>query len=198
MGVVGAILLLVLPIQVVNGKASADLSVEQLRQLEEGEIVVSVNQADGPARGTVEASILIEAPVDLIWPVMKDCAEVPTFVPGVEECEVLDSGENWESIRHEVKWIWLFPRLSYVFRADYQPKREISFNRTSGDLRAMRGSWRLIPAGGGRTLVRYQVYLDPGLLIPQWLVRSSLQTDLPAVLTALRNKVLVEQSGQGE
>ncbi len=124
--IVVAVLLLALPIQVGVGRTSPDLSEEQLDQLEQGDIVVSVNQAEGPARGTVEATILIDAPVDLIWRIMNDCDEIPTFVPGVKECEVLDSGENWEIIRHEVKWIWLFPRLSYVFRAHYQPKLDLS------------------------------------------------------------------------
>jgi hypothetical protein len=46
--------------------------------------------------------------------------------------------------------------------------------------------------------VRYRVYLDPGFLIPQWLVRNSLKSDIPAVLTALRNKVLAIQGEQEE
>jgi ribosome-associated toxin RatA of RatAB toxin-antitoxin module len=181
-----------------SGRTVPDLSEDQLHRLEQGDIVVSVNQAEGPARGTVEATILIEAPVDLIWRIMNDCEEIPNFIPGIEKCEVLESGENWEFIRHEIKWIWLFPRLSYVFRADYLPKREISFNRISGDLREMKGSWRLIPAESSGTFVRYRVYLDPGFLIPQWLVRNSLKSDIPAVLTALRNKVLAIQGEQEE
>ncbi|MEJ2417713.1 MAG: SRPBCC family protein [Exilibacterium sp.] len=196
--VVVAALLLAFSRQAGAEAAAEELSADQLHRLEQGEIVVAVNQAEGPARGTVEAAILIEAPVNLVWRIMKDCTEIPTFVPGVEKCEVLDSGENWESIRHEVKWIWFSPRLSYVFRADYQPKREISFYRTSGDLREMKGSWRLIPVESGGTFVRYRVYIDPGFLVPQWLVRSSLKSDLPAVLAALKNKVLTIQDGQKE
>lgn len=193
---VAAVVLIGLPMRISAGTASSDLTAEQLRRLEQGEILVSVNQEEGPVRGTVEATILIDAPAERIWRVMIDCSEIPTFIPGLEACEVLDSGENWDIIRHDVKWIWFFPRLSYVFRACYQPHRQISFTRISGDLREMRGSWRLTPTEkSSRTLVRYQVYLDPGLLVPQWLVRSVLKSDLPAMLAALRDKVLASPAG---
>jgi ribosome-associated toxin RatA of RatAB toxin-antitoxin module len=190
-GIVLAALLIGLSMRVGIGRASTDLSAEQLSQLEQGDILVAVDKADGPARGTVEATILIDAPAQRIWKVMIDCGEIPTFVPGVQACKVLDSGENWEVIRHDVKWIWLFPRLSYVFKARYQPNRQIHFTRIGGDLREMRGSWQLTPIKrSNSTLVRYRVYLDPGFLIPQWLVRNALKSDLPAVLVALRTKVL--------
>ena len=48
----------------------------------------------------------------------------------------------------------------------------------------------------GQTLVRYRVFLDPGFWVPQWLVRTSLKADLPAVLTALRTKVLDSLPGE--
>jgi hypothetical protein len=41
-----------------------------------------------------------------------------------------------------------------------------------------------------QTIARYRVFLVPGFLGPQWLVRQSLKRNLPAVLTSLRNKIL--------
>jgi hypothetical protein len=118
-------------------------------------------------------------------------------VPGLKACRVLDSGHNWEIIRHEVKWIWLLPPLAYIFRADYQPNRKIDFVSLQGDLREMKGTWRLTPVDReSQTIVRYRVFLDPGFFVPQWLVRQSLKTDLPDVLTSLRNKVLTLTAGQ--
>ena len=82
-----------------------------------------------------------------------------------------DSGKNWEIIRHEVKWIWFLPRISYVFRADYQINRRIDFVKIKGDLREMKGSWHLFPLDeADQTIVRYEVYLDPSFFIPQWFI----------------------------
>ena len=177
--------------------AYADVGADQLLRLDQGEVLVTVQPAQGETRGTVEATILIDAPAERIWQVMLDCSDIPAFVPGVTGCQILDSGENWEIIRHDVKWMWLFPELSYVFRAHYLPNRQIDFTRIAGDLRDMRGRWRLTPIRDSKqTLVRYRVYLDPGFLVPQWLVRHSLKSDLPEVLTALRDRVLTLPTAQ--
>ena len=177
--------------------ASSDLTDAQLLQLENGDVLVAVRQAQDPSKKTVEASILIDASAERIWQIMVNCSEIPTFVPGVKDCQVLASGHNWELIRHDVRWVWLFPKLSYVFMARYQQNRQIDFSRIEGDLRDMRGSWRLTPMPhSGQTLVCYRVFLDPGFWVPQWLVRTSLKADLPAVLTALRTKVLDSLPGE--
>jgi ribosome-associated toxin RatA of RatAB toxin-antitoxin module len=174
-----------------NAHATSDLSESQLLQLKSGAVLVAVQQADEPSKGMVEATVLIDAPAESIWQVMVNCHEIPTFVPGLKACQVLMAGENWEIIRHEVKWMWLLPRLSYVFRAIYQPNRQIDFVKIEGDLREMKGTWRLTPLNEtGQTIVRYSVYLDPGFFVPQWIVRQSLKADLPAILTALRTEVL--------
>ena len=174
-----------------DANATSVLSESQLLQLKGGAVLVAVQQTDEPSKGMVEAMILIDAPAESIWQIMVNCDEIPTFVPGLKACRVLAAGENWEIIRHEVKWIWFLPRLSYVFRAVYQPNRQIDFVKIEGDLREMKGNWRLTPLNEtGQTIVRYSVYLDPGFFVPQWIVRQSLKADLPAVLTALRTKVL--------
>lgn len=191
-GLIAASVMMLIAVQMMVGVALAasDLSGAQRLQLDNGDVLVAVQSAQGASKGTVEATILIDAPAERIWQVMLNCQDIPAFVPGVTGCQVLDSGENWEIIRHHVKWIWLFPELSYVFRARYLPHRQIDFNRIAGDLRDMRGQWRLIPMRSrNQTLVRYRVYLDPGFLVPQWLVRHSLKSDLPDVLTALRARV---------
>lgn len=171
--------------------ATSDLSESQLLQLKKGAVLVAVQQTDEPSKGVVEATILIDAPAGSIWQIMVNCHEIPTFVPGLKACRVLAAGENWEIIRHEVKWIWFLPRLSYVFRAVYQPNRQIDFVKIEGDLREMKGTWHLTQLNEtGPTIVRYSVYLDPGFFVPQYIVRQSLKADLPAVLTALRTEVL--------
>jgi ribosome-associated toxin RatA of RatAB toxin-antitoxin module len=178
-----------------NVCAASDLSESQLLQLENGEVLVGVQQTGQASGGMVEATILIDAPAESVWQVMVNCPDSPTFVPGLVACRVLESGENWEIIRQEVKWTWFLPKLSYVFRAIYQAHKQIDFVRIEGDLRDMKGTWRLIPFDQGRrTLVRYSVFLDPGFFIPQWVVRQALKADLPAVLRALRTKVLSKRS----
>lgn len=178
-------------IAISNGiQAASDLGETDFLRLRKGETLVRVERSEGQHKGTVEAIILIDSPPEPIWRIMTDCDAAPSFVPGLAACRVLDSGDNWENIHHDVKWIWFLPRFSYVFRADYQINRQIDFTKIRGDLKEMSGSWRLEPLNNGsQTLVRYKVYLNPGFYIPQWVVRQSLKKNLPAVLIALRTKV---------
>ena len=58
-----------------------------------------------------------------------------------------------------------------------------------GSLQRLDGTWWLEPLAPDKTLVFYSVDLDPGFLVPQFLVRRALRKDLPKVLAALRNRV---------
>jgi ribosome-associated toxin RatA of RatAB toxin-antitoxin module len=166
--------------------------IEEQRRLARGEVVVATGP-HGPARRSraVGAAILIDAPVERVWEVMVDCPHAPEFVPGMRECQVLESAADHETIRHRVKISALLPEVKYTFRATYRRFERIDFVRTGGDLKHLEGSWTLEAVEGGRrTLVRYSVYLDPGFLAPQWLVRQALRHDLPELLSALRRRVI--------
>lgn len=170
--------------------ADVQLNDAQLTKIQNGEILVHLAQTEQQPRGSVEAVVWIDASAESIWRIMTDCEAAPTFVPGLKACRVLESGDNWEVIRHDVKWMWLFPRVAYEFRADYLVNRQITFKRIRGDLREMTGMWRLTPMDDGtHTIVHYSVYLDPGFFVPGWIVRRSLKKNLPAVLGALRDRV---------
>ena len=87
------------------GIAEADTTLDQtqIERLMAGEVLVSVVQTEDSPKGMVAATILINAPREHVWHVMTDCGEIPTFVPGVESCQIMSSGPNWEIIKHEVK-----------------------------------------------------------------------------------------------
>jgi len=159
----------------------------ELARLERGEVVVSTGAPERPR--AIAAAILIDASPARVWGVMVDCPRAPEFVPGMRECRVLEHAADHEVIQHRVKLFALLPEVTYTFRADYRQGERIDFARTGGDLKELKGSWTLEPAGQ-RTLVRYSVYLDPGFLVPQWVVRRSLQHDLPELLRALRTRVM--------
>jgi ribosome-associated toxin RatA of RatAB toxin-antitoxin module len=137
------------------GAAGPDLP--DLSRLSRGEVVVSTDSAGGSHR-TVQAAILLDAPAERIWDVMVDCGGAPEFVPGLRECTVVERGEGWEVLQHRVRISSLLPQVTYRFRATYHRPERIGFVRVSGDLKAMEGSWTLVPVEDGRrTVVRYSV-----------------------------------------
>ena len=159
-------------------------------KLEAGAVVVSTVD-EGDFAGRVNAAVSIDAPPRVIWDVMTDCPSAPEFIPGVLSCELLDTMDDGQAqlFRQELKYSWYLPRLTYVFRLDYFPYRQIDFRRISGRPRKLEGSWWLKRDPDGATQVVYSVHLDPGFFVPKFLVRRALKKDLPTALEALRERV---------
>jgi ribosome-associated toxin RatA of RatAB toxin-antitoxin module len=150
-----------------------------------GEVVVRVDESEGGQKGRVQAAIFIKAPAPQIWKVMNDCDAAPEFVPGLKSCKILQHDDHADIIEHRVKFNWLLPAQTYVFRAEYQKFSRIDFTKVGGELRELEGTWLLERTNDGQeTMVIYSVHLDPGFFVPQWLVRHILKGDLPELLTA--------------
>jgi uncharacterized protein YndB with AHSA1/START domain len=164
------------------------------RRLLAGEIVVETPAAVDPERprGRVRAAVLIRSRPEAIWRVMTDCAQLLLFVPGLKRCRRVAGAADgrWEDIEQEIRYSWYLPTVVTVFRADYDRPRRIDFHRVSGDLKEEQGTWMLeATADGSATVVEYEMTLDPGFWVPQFLVDRSLRRDLPAVLAGLRERV---------
>jgi uncharacterized protein YndB with AHSA1/START domain len=184
--------LLLTPLAVADPGWVADPPVQ--RRLAAGEIVVEADPTADPERprGRVRAAVLIHARPEAIWRVMTDCAQTQLFVPGLKRCRRLEGAADgrWEDIEHEIRYSWYLPTVVYVFRADYDRPRRIDFHRIRGDLKREEGTWVLAAtADGSATVVEYEMYLDPGFWVPQFLVNRSLRKDLPAALAGLRERV---------
>jgi uncharacterized protein YndB with AHSA1/START domain len=165
----------------------------QLR-LAAGEVVVQAATQIDPAapRGGVRAAVRVQASAEAVWRVLTDCTQAPLFVPGLQHCRRIDGAPDgrWEDIELQVRYSWLLPELRYVSRAQYERPHRIDFHRISGDLKQEEGTWFLTQTeDGSATVVEYEMYLDLGFWIPQFLVARSLRKDVPAVLSGLRNRV---------
>jgi carbon monoxide dehydrogenase subunit G len=170
-----------------------DQTVQQ--QLAAGEVAVRI-AFDGEASSMrVNAAVRVKASPEAIWTVLTDCDHAASFIPGVKRCRRVKSAPDgtWEVIEQESKYSWLMPSVTTVVQADYRRPRRIDFRRVSGDLKDEDGTWLLETDHGGSvpgntTLVEYELHVDPGFWIPRVLLRHSLQSELPAALTALRNR----------
>jgi uncharacterized protein YndB with AHSA1/START domain len=170
----------------------ADTDLQQ--RLAGGEVVVEAATATDPERprGRVRAAVLIRAKPEVIWAVMTDCREAVRFVPGLKLCRRVDGAPDgrWVTIEQEINYSWYLPAVHNVLRADCDPPRRIDFRRVSGDLKQEEGTWLLTPTpDGAATVVEYEMYLEPGFWIPQWLVNRTLRKDVPGALAGLRERV---------
>jgi ribosome-associated toxin RatA of RatAB toxin-antitoxin module len=166
------------------------LTIEETRRLEAGDVLVTT----APARtggGEISAVIDIAAPPRCLMAIMRDCESAPNFIEGLQSCRVLSrSADGGSDVReHVVKWLWFLSATRSVFRSEYEGASAIRFQRVSGDLRALDGSWDLLPVRDGRaTRLFYRAHVDPGIPLPDAIVRSALEFALPKTLRALRTE----------
>jgi ribosome-associated toxin RatA of RatAB toxin-antitoxin module len=155
-----------------------------------GEIQVYADRSDKPLTVHVKLAAEIDAPPEAIWDVLKDCEISPQYVPNVQSCRKLEEvdGGTAELFVQTVKPVFFMPTFEHVFRLDYTPYSRIDVSRVSGPIAHMQGSWWLLPQSDKRTLLVYELALDPGMPIPRFMVRATLRRDLPKVLSAVRER----------
>ncbi len=152
-----------------------------------GDLPLSVVLGAGEQSGEARATIRIHAKRDAVWAVLTSCAEAVKIVPGLDVCEVRESApdQSWSKIHQVMEYSVLLPRVAYDVKASYARPETISFERISGDLITLRGSWSL-QSDGEYTIAHYVFAFEPGFWVPHWLVRAALKRDLPRMLRALR------------
>lgn len=124
---------------------------------------------------------------------MLDCARAETFVRGLKRCRILarDPAGAWDIREHIVSWIALFPQIRSVFRSEYTLERKITFRRTEGDIDVLEGMWQLQPIrAGAATRLRYRARVGKDTIVPDVMIRTAIESDVPKTLRRLRDEVV--------
>lgn len=169
--------------------ADFELTPDEIRRVNQGEIVIRADLDDNQRRGTVRAAMLVDARPGVVFQSMIRCEDALEYVPHLRRCRLHpqagDPGVTF--VEHEIDFGWYAPRMRYTFRADLVEDRSITFKQISGDFKVNEGRWELEPAASGeRTLLRYRVRIDPPGYVPNWLARSTFRKSLPRMLHDLK------------
>lgn len=170
--------------------AQPDLAWLDRDALAAGEILVRTDRSERPLTVDVAVAAEIDAPAEAIFAVLRACEVAPEYVPNVVSCrklEELDGGKA-ELFVQTIKAIFFLPSFEHVFRLDYTPFTHIGVHRVSGPIDLLEGGWWLLPQDNGRTLLFYELAIDPGMPVPRFMVRATLRRDLPQVLEAVRER----------
>jgi len=179
------------------GASEFVLTAAETQRVEARQVVIRSTLDSSQRRGTVRAAVRIEAPADLVFRMMIQCADALEYVPHLRVCRVREQAPDlsWLVVEHQIDFGWYAPRVNWTFRAELVVYRSIRFHQVSGDFKANEGVWELEPtADGATTLLLYQAYIDPPGFVPNWLARSTFKRELPQMLTDLRRRCETEQT----
>jgi ribosome-associated toxin RatA of RatAB toxin-antitoxin module len=136
-----------------------------------GEVVLeTVHKPDGIAG--LRASFVVAAPRERIWTALTDYPNFPKMFPEIRTIHVLTQDAQGAQVAYEIKA--LFSKYHYVLQRHYaDPGRRLTWQRVSGDLKRIEGSWEIrdTPRPAAQLIV-YESYIDIGGIVPMALVRS--------------------------
>jgi uncharacterized membrane protein len=108
------------------------------------------------------ASIEIDAPLETVWAIVQDVARWPEWQATLGALDVLDIDVQGRPVLCAVEFDAKLTKIKMKLECTYAAPKRMSFERMSGDLSALSGSWTLEDLGGGRTGATYQLDVNPG------------------------------------
>jgi len=135
------------------------------------------------------AAILINSSAKPIWQVVSDKESAPEYMSGLLRSEVVKKASDHMIVEAEMKIGRLPGTFTYLMRHQTRTNESITFKFISGDVRDIQGAWELLPAGEGKTVLLYSLWLDPGFYVPQGFVQKSLRSGVPNAVRAVRDRV---------
>ncbi len=108
------------------------------------------------------ASAEIDAPIDAVWAIVQDVARWPEWQATLGALELLEADAEGRVALCAVEFDARVTKIKMKLRCSYAEPARISFERVSGDLSALSGSWTLEDLGAGRTAATYQLDVNPG------------------------------------
>jgi len=108
------------------------------------------------------ASTIIDAPTDAVWSIVQDVAGWPGWQATLGALDILERDGDGRASLCAVEFDAKVTKIKMKLACSYAPPAQMNFERVSGDLSSLSGSWRLEDLGAGRTKVSYQLDVNPG------------------------------------
>jgi carbon monoxide dehydrogenase subunit G len=167
---------------------------QQWSRLLNGTVLVTEHPASkSQALPAVEAKMLINLPVNQVWPVISDPEKAMQLETKVKKIQTLRHRGTEKDILYQVILSPLLPKFEYTLHYRTQAPDYIRFNRISGSFKDFEGFWKLTSVEQGqKTLVTYHLAIDPGFLAPQFILLQAVKNDLPTMMGHVRQAVKKE------
>lgn len=166
------------------------------KRLLKGQIIVETRPEPGSRTPRVLMSGMLNTPPEDVWALLEDADNYGEIFPRVRCSEIVERNGSSMKIRTVVEMPFPFRDLTFVTDATNTVDAEKSTFRSEwtlvdGDFHANSGSWHVtpFPEAPGRTLVDYEVHIQPKIPLPARLMAIFQQLAVPGLIKGMRKRV---------
>jgi ribosome-associated toxin RatA of RatAB toxin-antitoxin module len=161
---------------------ASGVSSDEITTLKQGQVVVGpVTKVNNMP--TVSAKIHIPEPPDKVWKTVSDPSKLMSREEKVKQMKLVSSQGNVKDVEFTVLMSRLLPAFTYTLRHQVSGNNTLNFHRLTGSFKDIQGSWKVVPADGGKSSVLiYNLSIDPGPLVPQNILLPAVKSDLPRMM----------------
>jgi ribosome-associated toxin RatA of RatAB toxin-antitoxin module len=153
---------------------------------------VRLIEAAGGGPKTAQARFLVRASRTAVWKAINDFAHYPEFMPNIKTSSFVKAKPGSAE--------WAFSLKAALFTVDYTLDMKgvttpdsvwtLSWEYVKGDLNSTTGSWRLSECKGkpGSTLICYQVRVEVGRFVPDWISNRMTTKSIPELIQAVKTR----------
>lgn len=166
------------------------LSADQLSELRDGEVLVIERTPTNNEGVAARAIGLVDFPPAKVWPVITDCANYHKYMPRTVKSAVRGETPGGHLCFIEIDMPPLFDNLWSLVDAKNTANPDGSYRRhwlfQKGTYSHNIGSWELFPFDGGqKTLLVYNIDVNPDVTLPDWVIASAQTGALPDLFEAV-------------
>ena len=143
----------------------------------------------------IVAEVVVQAPLDTLWDVLTDYEALPSYVPNMETCQILERQKGRVRLRQigcsqSLLWRIAAEAELEVDEIKKSPlRREVRFRSLGGDFERLEGSWILesdvSSSAHMTTFLRYEVNATPIAGLPSQIVSYVVKAGLPSNIRAI-------------
>ncbi len=150
--------------------------------------------AAGNGRYTIEARFWTPGDPSGAWQVLTDYDHLPSFIPSLRRSEIQERTDSGVILKQEAvgRALGIFHRhLDVILKVREISEREIHFEDTAHeDFSSYGGFWKIEPAAGSGSWVRYRLQATPKFFAPAVVARKAFRDSARQLLLSVQNEIL--------
>lgn len=140
---------------------------------------------------TAEAVFIVNAGHEKCFDIICDISKYPEFMPNIAKTSFVKKKDC--SFVYDFVFEVAFIDIEYTVSVKNEKTGNLyksGWDYVKGDLKETKGSWVIEPfnSSSSVSLVHYNVYLDPGSLMPGWLQNKLTAGSIPDMISAIKKR----------